>query len=208
MAINDNGDSVDATDPSSWDTTFKKWIEIDADTAPLEAKLLDAEKMGRRFSASLIGAFEAVAIRGKSLTDVFKSVALSMSQMVLKAAMAPLQQGLAAQFTGMFKGLGFANGGVLRQGNVMPFASGGVISSPITFPLASGMTGLAGERGAEAIMPLARGPDGRLGVAASGGGGPQITINIATQDAESFRKSETQVAAMIARAAAMGQRNL
>ena len=30
--------------------------------------------------------------------------------------------------------------------------------------------GLAGERGAEAIMPLARGPDGRLGVAAAGGG--------------------------------------
>jgi phage-related minor tail protein len=69
--------------------------------------------------------------------------------------------------------------------------------------------GLAGERGAEAIMPLARGPDGRLGVAASGaGGGVNVTFNVSTPDAESFRRSEGQVAAMVARAVALGQRNL
>ena len=68
--------------------------------------------------------------------------------------------------------------------------------------------GLAGERGAEAIMPLARGPDGRLGVAAQGGGGVSITLNVTTPDAESFRRSEAQVATMVARAVALGQRNL
>jgi phage-related minor tail protein len=57
-------------------------------------------------------------------------------------------------------------------------------------------------------MPLTRGSDGRLGVAATGGGGQQITINISTPDAASFNRSQTQIAAMIARAAAAGQRNL
>jgi phage-related minor tail protein len=83
-----------------------------------------------------------------------------------------------------------------------------VIASPISFPLAGGATGLAGERGPEAIMPLTRGSDGRLGVAAAGGSGQHITINISTPDAASFNRSQTQIAAMIARAAAAGQRNL
>ena len=94
----------------------------------------------------------------------------------------------------------------LRRG--VPFASGGVIASPITFPLAGGASGLAGEKGPEAIMPLTRGPDGRLGIASSGGSGQNITINISTPDAASFNRSQTQIAAMIARAAANGQRNL
>lgn len=207
--MNEDDQVIDATDPQSWAavTTTKTYV-VDADTTPLEAKLSDAERMGKRFSTSLLNAFEAVAIKGKSVSDVFKSLALSLSQMALKTALAPLQQGLATQFTGLFKGLGFAKGGVLNQGTVMPFAQGGVISSPIAFPLSRGMTGIAGERGAEAIMPLTRGRDGRLGVAASGGGSGGITINIATPDVESFRRSEGQVASMIARAAAMGQRNL
>ena len=69
--------------------------------------------------------------------------------------------------------------------------------------------GLAGERGAEAIMPLARGPDGRLGVAAARRRRRrQRHLQRATPDADSFRRSEAQVAAMVARAVALGQRNL
>ena len=97
----------------------------------------------------------------------------------------------------------------MKGGLPVPFASGGVIASPMTFPLDGGRTGLAGERGAEAIMPLSRGPDGRLGVRAVGsGGGRAIVINVTTPDAESFRRSETQVASMLARAVQLGQRNL
>ena len=90
-----------------------------------------------------------------------------------------------------------------------PFAKGGVIASPVTFPLGGGRTGLAGEAGPEAIMPLARGPDGRLGVRSqSGGGAVNITVNVSTPDAESFRRSESQIAAMLSRAVSRGQRNL
>lgn len=64
----------------------------------------------------------------------------------------------------------FARGGVFSRGMVMPFAKGGVVGAPAYFPLGRGL-GLMGERGAEAVMPLARGPDGRLGVQAGGGAG-------------------------------------
>ena len=90
----------------------------------------------------------------------------------------------------------------------VPFAQGGVIASPISFPLGGNRIGIAGERGAEAILPLARGPDGSLGVRADTSGGVNVTFNVTTPDADSFRRSETQVAAMLARAVGQGQRNL
>jgi phage-related minor tail protein len=68
--------------------------------------------------------------------------------------------------------------------------------------------GVAGERGAEAILPLARGRDGRLGVRAGGTPSMSITFNVTTPDADSFRRSETQIAALLARAVAHGHRNL
>ncbi|WP_337107430.1 phage tail length tape measure family protein [Mesorhizobium salmacidum] len=58
----------------------------------------------------------------------------------------------------------FANGAAFRRGNVVPFAKGDVFSSPTYFPMSAGRTGMLGEDGDEAIMPLRRGPDGRLGV--------------------------------------------
>ena len=90
----------------------------------------------------------------------------------------------------------------------MPFAQGGVIASPVAFPLAGNRIGLAGERGPEAILPLARGSDGRLGVRAEAGAGISVTFNVSTPDVEGFRRSETQLAALLARAVAQGQRNL
>ncbi len=89
----------------------------------------------------------------------------------------------------------------------MAFADGGVVNSPVLFPLQGG-TGLMGEAGPEAIMPLSRGSDGRLGVRlGGGGGGGQVTVNISTPDAASFKQSQGQVAALVARAVERGQRN-
>ncbi|WP_115746923.1 tape measure protein [Escherichia coli] len=61
-----------------------------------------------------------------------------------------------------------ANGNVFQGGRVVPFAKGGVFDKPAAFPLADGRTGIAFEAGPEAIMPLSRGADGKLGVKASG----------------------------------------
>jgi phage-related minor tail protein len=68
--------------------------------------------------------------------------------------------------------------------------------------------GLMGEAGPEAIMPLARGPDGKLGVRGAGGGGTvHVTMNVSTPDTEGFRRSQSQIAAQMSRALARGQRN-
>lgn len=59
-----------------------------------------------------------------------------------------------------------ASGNVFRNGNLIPFANGGVVSSPTMFPMTGNRTGLMGERGPEAIMPLKRTTSGHLGVQA------------------------------------------
>ena len=65
-----------------------------------------------------------------------------------------------------------------------------------------------GEAGSEAILPLRRGGDGTLGVAAAGGAGTQIVFNVTATDATSFRRSEGQISAMLARSVGRGQRGL
>lgn len=72
----------------------------------------------------------------------------------------------------LFKGgdWGFAKGGAFA-GGVQAFAKGGaftnqVVTQPTQFRFAKGI-GLMGEAGPEAIMPLKRGRDGRLGVEAA-----------------------------------------
>ena len=184
-------------------------VAIDADISKLQQELANATRIGRQFGATLTNAFHGIALRGRDLGDVLRSVALSLSRMALQAAFRPLERGVASLVAGALSGtMAFAKGGVIQNALPVPFASGGVIASPVTFPLANGRTGLAGERGPEAIMPLARGPDGKLGVLAQGGGSISVTINVTTPDAESFRRSETQIAAMISRAVTLGQRNL
>ncbi|MEW5507063.1 phage tail tape measure protein [Pseudomonas antarctica] len=71
------------------------------------------------------------------------------------------------------------------SGGVQMFADGGaftnsVVSKPTAFGMANGKTGVMGEAGAEAIMPLTRTSSGKLGVMAMGGGGAGATqINVA-----------------------------
>lgn len=72
----------------------------------------------------------------------------------------------------------FADGASFSHGRVIPFATGGVIGSPTMFPMSGNRTGIMGERGAEAIMPLKRTPSGQLGVQAQV---QQPNINIYNQ---------------------------
>ena len=208
---------MDPTAPaSSSSSPLETWtVSIDADTSGLQDGMKSAANAGKQLSKALITAFDGVALKGKSLGDVFSSLALSLSKITLQAAFQPLQQGLGNAFSSLLggnlggaSGIGFANGGVFPGGVPTPFAAGGVIQSPIAFPLGGGATGIAGERGAEAIMPLARGPDGRLGIAGGGGSGSNITFNVQATDVDSFARSQSQIAAMLSRAVDLGQRNL
>ena len=65
-----------------------------------------------------------------------------------------------------------------------------------------------GEAGPEAIMPLARDSSGKLGVRTQGGAqAVNVTMNITSPDAQSFQRSQSQVAAQLSRAMSRGQRN-
>jgi len=75
---------------------------------------------------------------------------------------------------------GFAMGGAFAKNGIVPFAMGGVVNQPTLFKFANGgagRLGLMGEAGPEAIMPLRRLPNGRLGVEQAGGGAP-VTVNV------------------------------
>jgi phage-related minor tail protein len=81
---------------------------------------------------------------------------------------------------------GFAKGGGFAKNNIVPYATGGIVDSPTLFKFANGgttRTGLMGEAGPEAILPLRRTASGDLGVIAAGGnrGGGivnQVTVNV------------------------------
>jgi len=68
-----------------------------------------------------------------------------------------------------------ANGNVFSGPGISAF-SGTTVSKPTLFPFAKGV-GMMGEAGAEAILPLKRGSDGKLGVTAGNGGGTPVVIN-------------------------------
>jgi phage-related minor tail protein len=162
------------------------------------------------FANAMTKAFSQATTGGKQFDDVLKSLALRLSSLTVAQAFKPIAKGLAGGLTDIFNGL-FGNGqaSMNAMGAIKPFAAGGVIGTPTYFPLSSGGLGLAGEAGPEAIMPLTREPDGQLGVAMAGGGAAvNVTVQIATPDAGSFRRSEAYITGQIARAVARGQRSL
>lgn len=181
-------------------------VPIRADTAPFEQALENLKGLSESFGSQLTGALKSAAVSGKSLDDVLRRIALNLAGMALEQGLKPLQSLAGSLFSGLLSGIGGLFG--FAKGGVVPFASGGVVSAPTYFPMGGGM-GLMGEAGAEAILPLRRGADGSLGVAA-GAGGAAVTVvfNVATPDAPSFRKSEAQVTGMLARAVRRGMRTL
>lgn len=163
------------------------------------------------FGSGLRRAFDGVVFDGMRLSDALKGLGRSMADNVYGMAMKPVQtalgSALAQGVAGLFGGA-FAGGAAFSQGRVVPFAAGGVVQGPTLFPMRGG-TGLMGEAGPEAILPLARGADGRLGVQAGGGGARPVTvtINVTTPDVAGFARSQGQIAADLARIVARGQRN-
>ena len=188
-------------------------FDLRASTADIQRMTRETQSLSRSMSGGLRRAFDQAIFGGGKLSTVFRDLATNMSRSILNSALAPVQQavgsGISSAITGGIGSLfGFANGGAFSAGRVRAFAKGGVVGGPTVFPM-RGRTGLMGEAGPEAIMPLTRGSDGSLGVKAEGGsGGVNVTINIATKDADSFRRSQSQVSAAIARAVSRGQRNL
>lgn len=91
-----------------------------------------------------------------------------------------------ASAIGSAKGNAFDASGMLTA-----FANGGIVNSPTLFKFANG-TGLMGEAGPEAIMPLSRGSDGKLGVVAQRSGGGNVTVNIENNTSEKATATQSK----------------
>ncbi|MEZ5923914.1 MAG: hypothetical protein R3D57_05965 [Hyphomicrobiaceae bacterium] len=162
--------------------------ELDGDIASsrasadeLKQSLTELERIGDRFAAKMITAFEAVAIKGKSLDGVIKSLALSLSDMALDAALKPFQSALGNLFGQAFTGF------------AAPPGFSGLTGDP---GLSTGLAGVGG---------LAAGPGSSVAPAIAP---VNVILNVSTPDVQSFRQSEGQLAAMLSRTVGSGQRNL
>ena len=158
----------------------------------LQEVAAQAKGVGTVIRDSIVMAFDRAAdaladfvTTGKFNFKQFAASVLSdLARMIAKQAMfnalkAGLQYfGFADGGTFGTDGKPFAKGGAFA-GGLQAFAAGGVVNSPTLFKFAAGgqmRNGLMGEAGPEAIMPLKRGKDGKLGVVAQGGGGGGVTI--------------------------------
>ena len=127
--------------------------------------------------------------------DAWKRFAAGIAEAALQAALfnegplkglfggttGPSGGGIGGILSGVgnfFGSLFNANGNAFNAGRVVPFATGGIVTGPTMFPMAGSRTGIMGEAGPEAIMPLTRLPGGKLGVQSMGGGGGTV-INYA-----------------------------
>ncbi len=187
-------------------------IPVEADISPFQRAMEDLTRQSERFGSSVSRTLQSAIISGRSFGDVLRSIGMQFSTMALRQGLRPLENLVSGLFSSVFSSLGgvsaFASGGVVNAGGIVPFAQGGVISTP-TFFQAGNKTGLMGEAGAEAILPLSRGADGRLGVKTRPeGSSTSIVFNVTSPDVAGFRKSEAQLTAMLARAVGRGRRSL
>ncbi|OXS99445.1 phage tail protein [Notoacmeibacter marinus] len=174
-------------------------VSIDADTTGVATALKELQGLADQFGQRMTSAFAGAIVEGKSFEDVLRSLAMDLARSSLQKGLQPLQGLVGGLFSRFFGG-----GGV----PVTPNANGGIVNGATMFPLAGGL-GLMGEAGPEAIMPLRRGSDGKLGVAGGQGGGAiNVTFNVQASDAASFRKSEAQMTAMLSRAVRKGTRHV
>jgi phage-related minor tail protein len=121
---------------------------------------------------------------GVNAMDALTNAATRLSDRLIDMALNQAINSLFAKAFQFVGGLGAplnilpnANGNVFSGGNIILFVRGGIVSSLIIFLMVCGY-GLMGEAGPEAVMPLRRSQDGKLGVVAAGRGGVVVNMNI------------------------------
>jgi lambda family phage tail tape measure protein len=143
------------------------------------------------------------ALTGKtSFSDMVNSMIIGLIKLELQMAMTNMYKGMGGfggilgSIAGAFTGAPAAT--TMSQfdyASLSGFAKGGtftnkIVDSPTMFKFAKG-TGLMGEAGPEAIMPLRRGADGSLGVVASGGGGGNVSVQVINNSNAQATTNET-----------------
>lgn len=142
------------------------------------------------------------ALTGKlSFDDMVKSMLIGLIKLEMQMAMMNLYKsfgggkGIMSAIASAFSGtptVASAKGNVFEGGSVQAFAKGGAFTNGIVKSPTMFNTGLMGEAGPEAIMPLRRGADGSLGVAVSGGSsGGNVSVQVINNSNAQATTSET-----------------
>jgi hypothetical protein len=156
---------------------------LETNTEKLKEQKTVAEELGLTFTSS----FENSIASGGKFSDILKGLEQDLIKLLLRLSVTEpamkaikdtdwgsLASGLVSRFMGSGTPAPQAKGGVFTSPSLSAY-SGGVYNSPTPFRFASG-AGIFGEAGPEAIMPLKRGADGKLGVASQGAG--NVVVNV------------------------------
>jgi len=185
-------------DPTNWQAHLN-------DAGPRLAYINQQLRTGADLAFNFFDSFNQGLQQGKSATEALQSSLRGLESQLIQMA---TRQAINMLFSKLFNLFGggdlsgagnagwnaplssgtfvSANGSVFDGGNLVPFARGGIVSRPTLFPFANG-TGLMGEAGPEAIMPLQRDASGRLGVS---GGGVQVNVNVINQNGSDVSVSQ------------------
>ena len=180
-------------DTSTYDQIIAKLHEVKDEGKDAFSELQDAiEGWGRQAT----DAFVDFAFNGKtSFADMTTSILKDMARMAIQQnVMKPLMEGAGTLLSGLFSGgggaaqmagvfVGSANGNVFSGSPSLHQYANTIQTSPKVFGFDAlhgfAKGGVFAEAGPEAVMPLARDSQGRLGVRSEGGsGGINVTNNI------------------------------
>jgi hypothetical protein len=195
---------------ASVQSPFQQWArDIPGDAKAVNDALQTIEFRGLDGLASAIaGVVSGTENMKQAFTDLARSVINDIVQMTIKML---IFRAITAAFGGgggmtnaeaqsAVSGSYFFNsakGNVFSGGNVIPFALGGVVTGPTLFPMTGGRTGQMGEAGPEAVMPLTRDSQGRLGVRAANNNQPTV-IELHVVRGEMFDATVQQISGDIA----------
>ena len=158
------------------------------------------EEIADTIASSMGDAFMSIVDGTKSAKDAFKDMAREIIKRLYEILVVEqLVQSISGTIKGAFSGS--AAPATSPRPKIRPFADGGVLSGPTMFPMAGGKTGLMGEAGPEAIMPLKRGANGKLGVQMEGGAGSTTVVqnfNFQANGDDSVKRIIAQAAPQIA----------
>ena len=171
--------------------------------ADVEASLARAAKAFSDFAGGPVAS--AVKSIDDAVTRSFRSVESTIARAVLsgKTSIGQLVDSILADFdrvaTSQFiiKPVEGVIGSLISS--LLPISGARASGGPVD----AGDAYLVGEQGPELFVPSSNGA-----IAPNAAMRPSITLNVQARDAQSFLKSETQIAAMLSRALARGQRNM
>ena len=149
-----------------------------------EEQIANIQSVSNTMKSSMSDAFMSMVEGTKSFKDSMKDMARAVIKQLFDILVVQrivgsfnAATGVGSGIVGSIMGAFQADGGAWQGGSqIKAYANGGVVGGPTYFPMSGGKTGLMGEAGPEAIMPLKRGANGKLGVQMEGNSSGDVNI--------------------------------